>query len=98
MKRILPTVVSGCLLVFTALSFSVDTKAAEITIPRARVARALPQCRGVGPCSPGCLWHGCRPICPEGYSCYPLYGAYGPYGGIAYWDAYTGGGWEYRRW
>ena len=28
--------------------------------------------------------------CPDGYSCYPLYGAYGPYGGKAYWGAYTG--------
>jgi hypothetical protein len=28
--------------------------------------------------------------CPDGYSCYPLYGAYGPYGGPAYWGAYTG--------
>lgn len=29
--------------------------------------------------------------CPDGYSCYPLYGAYGPYGGRAYWSAYTAG-------
>jgi hypothetical protein len=28
--------------------------------------------------------------CPDRYSCYPLYGAYGPYGGVAYWTAYTG--------
>lgn len=28
--------------------------------------------------------------CPGGYSCYPLYGAYGPYGGVAFWGAYTG--------
>jgi hypothetical protein len=28
--------------------------------------------------------------CPDGYSCYPLYGAYGPYGGKAFWGAYTG--------
>jgi hypothetical protein len=28
--------------------------------------------------------------CPDGYSCYPLYGAYGPYGGQEYWAAYTG--------
>jgi len=27
--------------------------------------------------------------CPDGYSCYPLYGAYGPYGGRAYWSAYS---------
>ena len=28
--------------------------------------------------------------CPDGLSCYPLYGAYGPYGGQAYWSAYSG--------
>jgi hypothetical protein len=27
--------------------------------------------------------------CPDHYSCYPLYGAYGPYGGRAYWAAYS---------
>lgn len=30
--------------------------------------------------------------CPDGYSCYPLYGAYGPYGGTLYWGAYTAPG------
>jgi hypothetical protein len=28
--------------------------------------------------------------CSDRYSCYPLYGAYGPYGGRAYWAAYSG--------
>jgi hypothetical protein len=32
-------------------------------------------------------WHGC----PDRYSCSPLYGAYGPYGGTAYWGAYSYG-------
>jgi hypothetical protein len=32
------------------------------------------------------------------YYCYPLYGAYGPFGGMAYWGAYTDAGWGYRRW
>jgi hypothetical protein len=27
--------------------------------------------------------------CPDRLSCYPLYGAYGPYGGAAYWGAYS---------
>jgi hypothetical protein len=27
--------------------------------------------------------------CPDGYSCYPLYGAYGPYGGRSYWAGYA---------
>jgi hypothetical protein len=29
--------------------------------------------------------------CPDRYSCFSLYGAYGPYGGPAYWGAYTAG-------
>jgi hypothetical protein len=32
-------------------------------------------------------WHGCT----DRYSCSPLYGAYGPYGGPAYWGAYSYG-------
>jgi hypothetical protein len=35
--------------------------------------------------------------CPDGYSCYPLYGAYGPYGGPAYWAAYSVSLPEYYR-
>ena len=34
-----------------------------------------------------------RPACPDAYSCSPLYGAYGPYGGAAYWTRYTYSGW-----
>lgn len=34
-----------------------------------------------------------RPACPDPYSCAPLYGAYGPYGGAAYWTRYTYAGW-----
>jgi hypothetical protein len=43
----------------------------------------------------GCGWrHTC---CPDRYSCSSLYGAYGPYGGAAYWTRYTYGGWGYVR-
>jgi hypothetical protein len=35
----------------------------------------------------------CRVVCPDGYSCAPLYGAYGPYGGEAYWGGFTFTGW-----
>ena len=34
-----------------------------------------------------------RTGCPDPYSCAPLYGAYGPYGGAAYWTRYTYAGW-----
>jgi hypothetical protein len=30
--------------------------------------------------------------CPDNESCYPLCRAYGPYGGTAYWVAYTDSG------
>lgn len=36
--------------------------------------------------------------CTAWYYCYPLYGAYGPYGGTSYWGAYTEAGWGYRHW
>jgi hypothetical protein len=29
--------------------------------------------------------------CPDRVSCFPLYGAYGPYGGTAYWGTYSYG-------
>lgn len=98
MKRICWALMGSSVLALAALSFSTDARAAEMGVPHARVANALPPCTEAGPCNPACLHHHCRPFCPDGYSCYPLYGAYGPYGGIAYWDAYTGGGWGYRRW
>ena len=47
-------------------------------------------------------WYSYRPCrgyrcgCPDRYSCYPLYGAYGPYGGVPYWSAYSSFGWGLR--
>jgi hypothetical protein len=49
-----------------------------------------PRCGPYAPCIR------CRIICPDRYSCYPLYGAYGPYGGQGFWAAYTLGGWGFR--
>ena len=98
MKTNLLRVASMCLLVVATVALSTGTKAAEVAVPHTRIVKASP-CVGPGPCSPECLQrHHCRPFCPDGYSCYPLYGGYGPYGGIAYWDAYTGDGWGYPRW
>ncbi len=34
-----------------------------------------------------------REGCPDPYSCNSLYGAYGPYGGRAYWTRYVYSGW-----
>jgi hypothetical protein len=55
--------------------------------------RSAPTCQGpkCGPYAPCGVR--CRVICPDGYSCQSLYGAYGPYGGTAYWGAYTYSGW-----
>ena len=38
-----------------------------------------------------CGWRHCRTRCPDRYSCAPLYGAYGPWGGQQYWAAYSYG-------
>lgn len=56
------------------------------------------RCRRVMQCTPsGCFWQrSCLRVCPGGYSCAPLYGAYGPYGGREYWGAYTFTGWGHR--
>jgi hypothetical protein len=38
-----------------------------------------------------CGWrHSCELApCPDGYGCYPLYGAYGPWGGLAYGSSFS---------
>ena len=47
---------------------------------------------------PTCGYYPCRPVvgCPDRYSCWSLYGAYGPYGGAAYWSRYSYEGWWIR--
>jgi hypothetical protein len=53
------------------------------------------RCQRVRTCDPGGCWikRVCWRNCPDKISCYPLYGAYGPYGGTGYWGAYTFTGW-----
>jgi hypothetical protein len=46
-----------------------------------------PNCGPYAPCGARCGG------CPDRYSCAPLYGAYGPYGGVGYWGAFTYAGW-----
>jgi hypothetical protein len=48
-------------------------------------------CHRVRQCGPaGCEWRRvCPRGCPDSVSCFPLYGAYGPWGGRAYWGAYS---------
>jgi hypothetical protein len=65
--------------------------------PRHRVYKAeiVSSCRAVWRCGPyGCEWHRvCPRRCPAPYACHSLYGAYGPYGGVAYWNRYYSWGW-----
>jgi hypothetical protein len=57
------------------------------------------RCERVQMCGPGGCWlqKMCGRSCPDGISCFPLYGAYGPYGGVGYWAAYTYSGWGTRH-
>src|SRR4051794_24395807 len=66
--------------------------------PPPPVADIYPGCKYVRVCGPvDCVWRRiCSRRCPGRYSCAPLYGAYGPDGGTAFWGAYTGTGWGYR--
>ena len=58
-------------------------------------AELVSSCRAVWRCGPnGCAWHKvCPRHCPSRYACHSLYGAYGPYGGVAYWNRYYSWGW-----
>jgi len=55
------------------------------------VDTVLYRCHRIQYCGPaGCEWRRvCPQGCPDGVSCYPLYGAYGPWGGKAYWSSYS---------
>jgi hypothetical protein len=57
------------------------------------VSQAGPHCTRIWNCrGEMCRWRRvCWHGCPDRYSCSPLYGAYGPYGGSAYWGAYSYG-------
>jgi hypothetical protein len=101
MSRILLALVAGLMITFAGLAVSYDAMAADISVSHRHYSRAdlychdLWRCRAGGECN---LYRVCAPACPDGYSCAPLYGAYGPYGGKAYWGAYTDSGWSsYRR-
>jgi len=63
---------------------------ARLPVPAGQVA-TLSTCRTVWRCdSFGCQWHKiCPRTCPDRYSCWSLYGAYAPYGGVGFWGAFT---------
>lgn len=94
--------VAAALLVSAGTLTSFDAIAADAQVPRqdrGRIVASNPNCQDLWRCSRlGCKWHRvCSRPCPDGYSCYPLYGAYGPYGGVAYWGGYTDSGWGPHR-
>jgi hypothetical protein len=81
MRRILSALTIACTLGVTVPLLSVETQAAGLALSPPHRAAAYRHRHYVY------RWR-----CPERYTCYPLYGAYGPFGGVAYWDAYTAGG------
>jgi hypothetical protein len=88
MRRMLAML--AAILVIIGTSF---TSAADEAVPMRHTKKVKrvcvgPKCGPYAPCGVRC-----RTVCPDGYSCYPLYGAYGPYGGVGYWGAYTFTGW-----
>ncbi len=102
MPKILLTLTAVFMPVLVGTCMSFDAIAADMGMLRAnphRIVTTSPLCRELWRCSPaGCVLHRvCARPCPDGYSCYPLYGAYGPYGGGAYWASYSYGGWAYGR-
>ncbi len=100
MRRILAIALFGSAVVFGGLLSSAQADEYVAKSKRSHVVAATPTpyCRDVERCGPaGCVVRRiCTRPCPDGYSCFPLYGAYGPYGGAAYWGAYTMTGWGYR--
>jgi hypothetical protein len=78
-----------------ALFWLTEATAADIYRPYGvgRVAAHGPYgvCTSAWRCGPwGCGWQRiCPRVCPGRYSCAPLYGAYGPYGGYDYWATYS---------
>ena len=85
MKTTQAIIFLGCLLAGGVVSTS-DVMAADIQYNGR--ARAVVR-------SAGCEQR--QNCCPDRYSCSSLYGAYGPFGGGAYWTRYTYGGWGYYR-
>ena len=99
MSRILLVLAAGFTVIFTSLFATFDAKAADMGVTRHYARAPGLYCQDIRRCGPdGCNWyHVCTRPCPDGYSCAPLYGAYGPYGGVRYWGGYTDSGWSYYR-
>ena len=95
MQKLVSGFLAGTALGFAMISVA---PAADFGGVPQRERSAYADCRQIRHCTrEGCVWrHVCPPSCPDRYSCSPLYGAYGPYGGVAYWRAYTAPVWDPR--
>jgi hypothetical protein len=95
MRRVLLTLATGICLLAAGSS---QLPGAELALREGRTAvpdAVGPHCWRARICGPaGCewrrrCWHACAGGRDSRYTCGPLYGAYGPWGGRGYWDAYT---------
>ena len=92
--------VAAAIVAFIGVATSTNAGAADTGASVGRhLALNSRYCQNLWQCGPnGCDWYRvCTRPCPDGYSCTPLYGAYGPYGGTSYWGGYTDSGWQYYR-
>lgn len=100
MSRALSMAVAAAIIACAGATTIVSVKAADGDVSANRRYAGNRTCQQIWRCGPGgCDWHRvCSRLCPDGsYTCSPLYGAYGPYGGVSYWGGYTDAGWSYFR-
>ena len=82
MRRALYSVAAIIAISSVALLFASRVQAADLNANKRHFSRS--------DCGPyGCQRQRKLYGCPDRFSCFPLYGAYGPYGGAAYWAAYS---------
>lgn len=84
MRRPLLFIAAIIAVLFVALIIVSPGQAADLNVNSRHTARPDADC---GPY--GCPRYRITTSCPDRLSCYPLYGAYGPYGGVGYWSAYS---------
>ena len=74
-----------------AMALAAPAALAQAVETTQSVESVMLHCHRVQYCTPaGCEWRrACYRGCPDGISCYPLYGHYGPYGGRSYWSSYS---------
>ena len=75
---------AGIIAISSVSLFAGQAPAADLNVGKRYVTRS--------DCGPyGCEWRRRHYRCPDRLYCYPLYGAYGPYGGVGYWSTYSYG-------